>query len=584
MKKRLVTCFLFLFVLFFSYPKIVMAKTSCDVINDEVDNYYNLEEKIEELNCNSSSNYDNLSTCQRYKYEKTDSLQKLFSYYNEGNDCNSESLKSIIDDNDDICSNSLASGIKEFSNSLMTFFYIVAPFLLILFVSLDLVKIVASTGPDDIKKAKSNIFKRATAFILIFLIPAFVNIILNIASSTRISFSDNNYVCATDINVTLSKKKYKYLFRSYELSGVFIRPVTVATVTDEYGWRICPFHGKEIHNGIDISGNDRDIYSIGTGVVYKTGKNSSLGNYIVIDHKVNDEEYSSIYMHIADGGIYVSAGDEVTADTKIAKMGTTGNSTGIHLHLSITKGLYERGGDYIDPRELIDFPETKSVYWFDRVTLFTKKANEVVTKTESTTVPEVVQIDVTPTGAVPYDGTGVSKIVRAAINYHDRIRTEGWKYDYGKTGCGYRGCELKYIDDGGIEAQINNPSKYTQCAAFVSSVLYLSGVASDINVVKYNGPGQIAIYCETVHPELWKKITNVNELQAGDIFITADKGHVEIFGGYYNGLASCIGAGSDTAIQAPSPRLCGSPTGNTDIEKGIFAPGYFGAAYRYIGN
>ena len=74
MKKRLVTCFLFLFVLFFSYPKIVMAKTSCDVINDEVDNYYNLEEKIEELNCNSSSNYDNLSTCQRYKYEKTDSL------------------------------------------------------------------------------------------------------------------------------------------------------------------------------------------------------------------------------------------------------------------------------------------------------------------------------------------------------------------------------------------------------------------------------------------------------------------------------------------------------------------------------
>ena len=117
------------------------------------------------------------------------------------------------------------------------------------------------------------------------------------------------------------------------------------------------------HHGIDMSGSDYDIYSIGEGTVYETGKTTLMGNYIVIDHNINGEYYSSIYMHIADSGIKVSPGDNVSSNTIIALMGSTGKSTGIHLHLGMYKGLYGRGGEEINPREVVDFPDEERVYF-----------------------------------------------------------------------------------------------------------------------------------------------------------------------------------------------------------------------------
>ena len=150
----------------------------------------------------------------------------------------------------------------------------------------------------------------------------------------------------------------------------FWRPVHVAMVTDEYGWRICPFHGPEIHSGIDMSGYDYDIYAISDGKVKYTGYNGSMGNYIVIDHNINGENYSSVYMHIDWGGIFVSEGQIVNKDTLIARMGTTGSSTGTHLHLSIYKGLYARGGYLVNPRDYINFPSSMYRYWYNRTSYY----------------------------------------------------------------------------------------------------------------------------------------------------------------------------------------------------------------------
>lgn len=150
----------------------------------------------------------------------------------------------------------------------------------------------------------------------------------------------------------------------------FWRPIKVAAVTDEYGWRICPFHGPEIHSGIDMSGYDYTVYAISDGKVKYTGYNGSMGNYIVIDHNINGENYSSVYMHIDWGGTFVSEGDIVNKDTVIARMGTTGSSTGDHLHLSIYKGLYGRGGYLVNPRDYINFPSTMYRYWYDRTTYY----------------------------------------------------------------------------------------------------------------------------------------------------------------------------------------------------------------------
>ena len=150
----------------------------------------------------------------------------------------------------------------------------------------------------------------------------------------------------------------------------FFRPVKTAMVTDEYGWRICPFHGPEIHSGIDMSGYDYTIYAISDGKVKYTGYNSGMGNYIVIDHNINGENYSSVYMHLDWGGTFVSEGQIVNKDTVIARMGTTGSSTGTHLHLSMYKGLYSRGGYLVNPRDYINFPSSMYSYWYDRTSYY----------------------------------------------------------------------------------------------------------------------------------------------------------------------------------------------------------------------
>ena len=140
----------------------------------------------------------------------------------------------------------------------------------------------------------------------------------------------------------------------------FWRPINYGWVTDEYGLRTCPVHGPgELHSGIDMSSNDRRIYSISDGKVKYTGYSSSMGNYIVIHHNINGKEYSSVYMHLAS--IYVNKNDIVNKDTNIGYMGTTGSSTGIHLHLTMYVGLYLEPGrkaTMVNPRDYINFPRT----------------------------------------------------------------------------------------------------------------------------------------------------------------------------------------------------------------------------------
>ena len=176
----------------------------------------------------------------------------------------------------------------------------------------------------------------------------------------------SNLGCDDDEDIYTCANKYNQLPPGTK----FYRPVKVAMVTDEYGWRICPFHGPEIHSGIDLSGYDYTIYAISDGKVAYTGYNGSMGNYIVIDHNINGENYSSVYMHLDWGGIYVSEGQIVNKDTVIARMGTTGSSTGTHLHLSLYVGLYLRGGYLVNPRDYINFPSSMYSYWNDRTSYY----------------------------------------------------------------------------------------------------------------------------------------------------------------------------------------------------------------------
>jgi murein DD-endopeptidase MepM/ murein hydrolase activator NlpD len=89
------------------------------------------------------------------------------------------------------------------------------------------------------------------------------------------------------------------------------------------------------HTGTDIAnacGTNIFAASSGTVTISTGGWNGGYGNYIVIDH---GNGISTAYGHILDGGRLVSAGERVDVGQNIAKVGTTGNSTGCHLHFEV---------------------------------------------------------------------------------------------------------------------------------------------------------------------------------------------------------------------------------------------------------
>lgn len=129
--------------------------------------------------------------------------------------------------------------------------------------------------------------------------------------------------------------------RKYD-GGVFTWPAPSYTrISDEYGNRMHPTLGiQKFHNGIDMAApGGSPILAAYDGKVVAAAYSSSMGNYIMIDH--GDSLYT-IYMHAS--ALYVSKGEEVSKGQKIAAVGSTGRSTGNHLHFSVRKN-----GEYVNP-------------------------------------------------------------------------------------------------------------------------------------------------------------------------------------------------------------------------------------------
>ena len=129
--------------------------------------------------------------------------------------------------------------------------------------------------------------------------------------------------------------------RKYD-GGVFTWPAPSSSrISDDYGTRTHPILGiQQFHNGVDLAApGGSPILAVYDGKVVAADYNSSMGNYIMIDH--GDGLYT-IYMHAS--ALYVSKGTEVTKGQKIAAVGSTGRSTGNHLHFSV-----RLNGSYVNP-------------------------------------------------------------------------------------------------------------------------------------------------------------------------------------------------------------------------------------------
>jgi murein DD-endopeptidase MepM/ murein hydrolase activator NlpD len=128
-------------------------------------------------------------------------------------------------------------------------------------------------------------------------------------------------------------------------------------VTDTMGWRMHPIKKvKKFHNGTDIwAAADPCVIEVPyDGKVIKVGSNpSGFGNYVIIRHVIKGATYVTLYAHMKDGSIKVKNKQVVTAGTPIGKMGSTGASTGKHLHWELQAGKNwvwsDKGKGFIEP-------------------------------------------------------------------------------------------------------------------------------------------------------------------------------------------------------------------------------------------
>ena len=149
---------------------------------------------------------------------------------------------------------------------------------------------------------------------------------------------------ALEAAVTAQKKKLleeEGNLISYD-GGMFAWPAPKYTrISDDYGWRTHPILGvQQFHNGVDMAAPaGSPIVCAYDGEVVAAAYSSTMGNYIMVNH--GDDLYT-IYMHAS--AVYVSTGEKVVRGEKIGAVGSTGRSTGNHLHFSVRKN-----GDYVSP-------------------------------------------------------------------------------------------------------------------------------------------------------------------------------------------------------------------------------------------
>lgn len=122
-------------------------------------------------------------------------------------------------------------------------------------------------------------------------------------------------------------------------------------VTSPFGWRIHPITGEwKFHSGVDLG------YDYGTlvpamfdGTVIQAGNfGDGYGNQVLLYHESIDA-YTR-YGHLSE--VYVAAGDYVMGGQTIGAVGSTGNSTGPHLHLEYIIRAEDGGYEYVDPLSL----------------------------------------------------------------------------------------------------------------------------------------------------------------------------------------------------------------------------------------
>jgi murein DD-endopeptidase MepM/ murein hydrolase activator NlpD len=141
----------------------------------------------------------------------------------------------------------------------------------------------------------------------------------------------------------------KYVTRIFDdIKNIPIGSPYEGAMTSNYGYRSNPFGGRrsEFHSGIDFKGNTGDpVYATADGVVGEAHYKGGYGNAVVINHAYG---LTTLYGHLS--AVNVEQGQSVNAGDVIGFLGSTGRSTGPHLHYEVRKN-----GVDLDPNQFLQF-------------------------------------------------------------------------------------------------------------------------------------------------------------------------------------------------------------------------------------
>ena len=129
------------------------------------------------------------------------------------------------------------------------------------------------------------------------------------------------------------------------ISDTVTKPLDSARVSSLFGYRCNPVSGKySFHSGYDLAApHGANIYAMYSGKVTTASYDNGYGNYIIIEH---DSGFQSLYAHCSE--LLCAKGDSVESGERIALVGSTGNSTGAHLHVE-----FRCGGKRFDPEWIL---------------------------------------------------------------------------------------------------------------------------------------------------------------------------------------------------------------------------------------
>ena len=162
-------------------------------------------------------------------------------------------------------------------------------------------------------------------------------------------------VCTKE-KISNSNQSNEFIYKPFNAPIKFDK----TTITSFFGQERIVYDNFDIHYAWDFAATSKTpVYSVGYGIVsnmrFEEKENTidtskGIGNYIEITYEINDESYKVLYGHLYPNSAKVKIGDKVLPWQEIAKVGTTGYSTGNHLHWEVSKNNKK-----IDGMNLIDF-------------------------------------------------------------------------------------------------------------------------------------------------------------------------------------------------------------------------------------